>query len=160
MVNVPVLSEQIQLVDPKVSTASKFLHKTFFSDNLLAVRVNPTVTSTIMPYGTLAVIKPMAKMKLRIGGYPTANPKQKRRSPILTANIVSLMINLLIYFLRGASSDLALAAKFAICPMKVLSPVAMTTPLPVPSLLRVEKKAIFFVSSGFSFVHYTLRGNN
>lgn len=47
---------------------------------------------------------------------------------------------------------LALAAKLAICPMKVRSPVAKTTPLPVPSLLRVEKKAIFLVSSGLSLV--------
>jgi hypothetical protein len=44
MVKVPVLSEQMQLVAPKVSTASKFLHKTFRSDNLLAVKVKPTVT--------------------------------------------------------------------------------------------------------------------
>jgi len=44
MVKVPVLSEQIQLVDPKVSTASRFLHKTFLSASLLAVNVKPTVT--------------------------------------------------------------------------------------------------------------------
>lgn len=47
----------------------------------------------------------------------------------------------------------ALAAKLAICPIKVRSPVANTTPLPVPYLLRVEKKAMFFVSSGLSLVH-------
>jgi hypothetical protein len=37
--------------------------------------------------------------------------------------------------------------------MKVLSPVAKTTPFPVPSLFKVEKKAIFFVYNGLSFVH-------
>jgi hypothetical protein len=36
--------------------------------------------------------------------------------------------------------------------MKVLSPVAKTTPFPDPSLLRVEKKAIFLVSRGLSSV--------
>lgn len=37
--------------------------------------------------------------------------------------------------------------------MKVLSPVAKTTPLPVPYLFRVEKKAMFLVSKGLSLVH-------
>jgi hypothetical protein len=49
IVRVPVLSEQMQLVDPKVYTASKFLHNTFLIANFLAVNVNPTVTSTINP---------------------------------------------------------------------------------------------------------------
>lgn len=114
MVNVPVLSEQMQLVDPKVSTASRFLHRTFFSDNLLAVKVNPTVTSTIRPSGTFAVMIPMAKIKLRTAGYPTTNPRQKRRTPIATANIVKAIINLLIYFFKGAYYPPALAAKLAI----------------------------------------------
>ena len=37
--------------------------------------------------------------------------------------------------------------------MKVLSPVAKTIPVPVPSLFNVEKKAMFLVSRGLSFVH-------
>jgi hypothetical protein len=37
--------------------------------------------------------------------------------------------------------------------MKVLSPVANTTPLPAPSLFKVEKNAMFLVSRGLSFVH-------
>lgn len=48
---------------------------------------------------------------------------------------------------------LAVAAKLAIWPMNVLSPVAKTTPFPVPYLLRVEKKAMFFDSRGLSLVH-------
>ncbi len=62
-------------------------------------------------------------------------------------------MNLLIYFFRGDSSALALAAKLAICPINDLSPVAKTTPFPVPSLFRVEKKAMFLVSKGLSLVH-------
>ena len=68
----------------------------------MAVKVKPTVTYTIIPYGTFAVIKPIAKIKFKIAGYPTAKPKQKRRIPILTAKIVNLIINLLIYFFKGA----------------------------------------------------------
>jgi hypothetical protein len=67
-------------------------------------------------------------------------------------------MNLLIYFCRGVISSYCPAdeARLAIWPMKVRSPVAKTTPLPVPSLLRVEKKAIFLVYRGFSFVHLAL----
>lgn len=107
------------------------------------------------PYGTLAVITPIAKTKFRITGYPIAKPSPKRSPPIIRENIVSRMINLLIYCWRGVNYYCypAVAAKLAICPIKVLSPVANTIPLPVPSLLRVEKNAIFFVSRGLSSVH-------
>jgi hypothetical protein len=101
------------------------------------------------PSGTFAVIIPMAKIKFSTAGYPTANPNPNSNSPIETAKIVNLTMNLLIYCLSGGYSVEALAAKFAICPMKVLSPVANTIPLPVPYLFKVEKKATFFVSSGF-----------
>ena len=147
IVKVPVLSEQMQLVAPKVSTASKYFTNTFLSDNLLAVRVSPIVISTMRPSGTLAVITPIAKTKLRITGYPIANPNPKRSPPMNRENIVSRIMKRLIYCCRGVcySCSPAVAAKLAICPMKVLSPVAKTTPLPVPSLLRVEKKAMFLV---------------
>jgi hypothetical protein len=68
IVKVPVLSEQMQLVDPRVYTASRFLQSTFLSASLLAVKVNPTVTYTINPSGTLAVIIPIAKVKFSTAG--------------------------------------------------------------------------------------------
>ena len=68
IVKVPVLSEQMQLDEPNVSTASKNLTKTFLSDNNFAVRVKPIVIYTIKPSGTLAVMTPIAKTKLRIAG--------------------------------------------------------------------------------------------
>ena len=69
--------------------------------------------------------------------------------------MVKRTMNLLISFWRGVIScnSLALAAKLAICPMNVRSPVPKTTPIPVPSLAKVEKKAMFFVSKGSSSVH-------
>ena len=63
------------------------------------------------------------------------------------------MMKRLIYCFNGDYSVLAFAARFAICPIKVASPVAITTPTPVPSLFNVEKKAMFFVYKGLSFVH-------
>ena len=80
----------------------------------MAVKVSPTVTSTISPSGTFAVMIPIAKIKLRTAGYPTANPNPNKITPIVTANMVSLIMNLLIYCFNGDSYDDALAAKFAI----------------------------------------------
>ena len=99
-------------------------------------------------------------MKFNTAGYPTANPKQNNNIPIDTAKIVNLIINLLIYCFNGDSSVLAFAAKFAIWPMKVLSPVAKTTPFPVPSLFKVEKNAMFLVYKGLLSVAYTLRAKS
>ena len=84
-----------------------------------------------------------------------AKPNPKSNPPTQREKMVSLMMNLLIYCWRGVSSSYspALAAKLAIWPMKVRSPVAKTMPFPVPSLFKVEKNAMFLVSKGLSLVH-------
>lgn len=65
-VSVPVLSEQMQEVDPSVSTPSRFFTKTFSPANFLAVKVKATVTVASKASGTNPTIIPTAKMRLVI----------------------------------------------------------------------------------------------
>ena len=63
-VNVPVLSEQIHVVEPKVSTVCKFFTSTKFSARIDAASPKHTVTVAIRPSGILDTMIPILKVKL------------------------------------------------------------------------------------------------
>ncbi len=81
--------------------------------------------------------------------------------PTHTAIIPNLDTNLSIYFANGVYYYYDIEANPAICPIKVLSPVNNTTPLPLPYLFNVEKKAIFLDYKGLlGLVHYADLANS
>lgn len=51
------------------------------------------------------MITPIAKTKLRIAGYPIANPRPNNKPPMIREKIVNLTMNLLISFWRGVNSS-------------------------------------------------------
>lgn len=64
--------------------------------------------------------------------YPTANPNTKNKIPIDNAIYAIYTVNASSSFFNGVSSTTELYTNPAIYPITVLSPVKMTTPLPVP----------------------------
>ena len=96
IVSVPVLSEQMQVVEPRVSTACSFLARTFFFDSRLAVRVRAIVTYNSRPFGTLATVMPIARVRALITSKPIANPTTSTKIPRKMAAIPNLRTNRLI----------------------------------------------------------------
>lgn len=113
-VKVPVLSEQIQDVEPSVSTDSKFLTRIFFYAILLAVKARETVTVTRSPSGTLATIIPIVNTKHKMIGYDQAIPKKKNNTPSRTAIIDMYLTNLFISWFKGDCSFFADWVRLAI----------------------------------------------
>lgn len=151
-VRVPVLSEQMQFVEPRVSTDSRFLTRTFFFESLTAATDSEIVIVARRPSGTLATMIPIANTRFWMKVYLTRNPARKKRTPSTSAMIVIILMNLFNSLLRGVNPASAVSAMPAICPMMVLSPMLKTIPFPCPFLQRVPKNATFFVSRIFFWV--------
>ena len=66
----PVLSEHITVVAPKVSIASKFLIRQFFFEIRLAIKVSATVIVASRPSGTLATKIDIKKITESSQKYP------------------------------------------------------------------------------------------
>lgn len=86
---------------------------------------------------------------------------QKKKNPIQIEIAEIIAMNLSSSFLKGVLVVSAVAARLAIYPITVLSPMLMIMPKPLPSLQIVPKKARLVVSSAFSlFVHSTVRSRS
>ena len=82
---------------------------------------------------------------------------RKKVTPRKTAMAVMMRMKCSISMAIGVATTSVDSASAAMRPMKVSSPVWMTTPVAVPSGTCVPKKARFFVSSGSSSVLTALR---
>lgn len=109
------------------------------------------------PSGTFATMIPIKKMTASSHSYCILIEIMKKLTPRKTATPVMMLMKCSISLAIGVLPTPRPLARCAILPITVRSPVAMTTPLAVPSTAFVEKKAIFLVSSGLSFENSGVR---
>ena len=120
---------------------------------LRATNKSDSVTATGNPVGTNAVRIAMAFMTIigvviKFGCASLIQTPHNMRHvvTVVMANMTMIMTKLFISFWRVVFSSLAPDVSDAMEPMVVLTPVFMTIPLPVPLVIMVAMKAIFFDS--------------
>jgi hypothetical protein len=89
------------VVEPSVSTAFRFLTRTFFLASFMAVKAREAVMAPGKPSGTFETTIPIAKTKFVIAGYPTAKPSPKNKTPRNKAKTAIREMKIEISFSRG-----------------------------------------------------------
>jgi hypothetical protein len=118
-VSVPVLSVQITVVEPNVSTDDKCRIRTFrFAMRWLA-STSASVSVGSRPSGTMATMMPMAKTNAFQNGTPAKRPTTKKRSPIPTATIPITRLRCAISLRSGETASPAVCVRWAILPNSV-----------------------------------------
>ena len=147
----PVLSVQIKVTAPNVSTAGKFLIKTCCLSILLAPSAREIVITAGKASGTAATAKLNAVSAMVMKGCPCRTPASKT---IMHTHKIANTKYLLKELRRTCSGVLACFArsnKFAMRPISVLIPLATTTPLPFPKVTTLPLKARLLLSPNASF---------
>ena len=160
-VRVPVLSEQIIWVHPRVSTAVSFRMIAFRLDMLVTPMESTIVTTAARPSGIAATARETAIIKESRNVSPVmpsglmaarSKPTAKITIQIPTTRTVKILLSWFSFNWSGVSSSLALAKASAILPISVFIPVPVITALPRP-YTTVEPIYIMFFRSprGTSF---------
>ncbi|OPY22661.1 MAG: hypothetical protein A4E23_00702 [Methanomethylovorans sp. PtaU1.Bin073] len=104
-VSVPVLSVQITVVEPRVSTDSSCFISAFLFAILLEARLKARVTVGSKPSGTLATMIPIAKIRFSRKVSCTKKPTKKKDIPNKIAIKEMTLIKLFNSFFKGVSTD-------------------------------------------------------
>ena len=137
-VSVPVLSVQMTLTEPNVSTAGS--RRTMALRR--AMRCTPMASVIVMiagsPSGMAATARPTAARNMSSALNPyTSTPKPKTKAASARTSTVSARLKRAICCISGVVSVVTSLSIVLIRPISVLSPVATTTPLPRPEATSV-----------------------
>ena len=139
LVKVPVLSEQMTLVEPSVSTAAR--RRTMAPRP--AMRCMPTASAIVIatgsPSGTMETIWLMATMNTSAKGIPRSRPTESTTLTSAMAATTRYRPKCAMRSSSGVSGSSAAAVSFAILPTSVARPVATTIPLPRPAATCVPE---------------------
>ena len=121
----PVLSVQMTVVEPSVSTLESFLTSTLRLAMRWAATESAIVSVGSRPSGTLATMMPIAKTTAASVSMPTKIlPIAKKKMPRLTAMIEMSRDSRAMFFCSGESRSATFCVSPAILPNSVLIPVA------------------------------------
>ena len=131
-VSVPVLSVQITVADPSVSTLGRWRT----SVRRLAIRRAPMaiarVTVGSKPSGTFATMMPIEKTRPMRVGRPTNAPMTNTRAPMVTARTAMRRLRVAISFCSGDGTSAVAWVRRAMPPKTVCMPVANTSAVASP----------------------------
>ena len=108
-----------------------------------AMRDTPIANMIVMTAGKPSGIAPMARATATLKVNSQSLPRRMSTKKVTTANArmttTSKWLNSLILRVSGVSRTSVEESISEICPISVRSPVATTTPVPVPNVTRVEQ---------------------
>ena len=128
---VPVLSVQITVVDPRVSTAGSLLIMAFFLAMAWVPKAKARVTTKGRASGTPATARAMAVIRDSMMGEPRLASSTKTIAATANTRRACLLARCSSFILRGGSACLCLIMP-EILPSSVARPVAVTTVLQLP----------------------------
>ena len=138
-VKVPVLSEQMTVAPPRVSTAGSRR----ITAPRRAIRPTPIANVIVTAAGRPSGIAPTAKATAAVNISSAASPRTTPTANVTTASAtmttVSQALNLASLRVSGVANGFALPTSRWISPSSVSPPVATTTPAPVPLVTRVPE---------------------
>ena len=150
-VKVPVLSEQIMLLLPKVSTAGNFRIILFFRAIFVTPIDNIIVTIAGNPSGMAATASPTEVINISIGAIFFIIPMTKIRKQMTKQTAPKLLPTCDNFFCKGVSGASLVKIICAIFPTFVFIPISVIIASPCPFTTIVVENAIFFKSPKFVF---------
>ena len=146
-VSVPVLSVQMTVAAPSVSTAVRWRTSALRRAMRCVPIARASVTVGSKPSGTLATMMPMAKMKFSQNGSPMNRPTAKNTTPSATDSIATRRDSRAISRCSGDCGSRPVWVRWAILPNSVCMPVANTRPLPLPETIDVPASSTLRAAS-------------
>ena len=131
-VRVPVLSEQITLVLPSVSTADIFLASAFFFAIAFMPSASVIVTTAASPSGTAATARLTAVKNISFHSFPAIVPVAKTAMQTSITAIPIFFPKSSIVFSNGVFSFSIACIRLLIFPNSVFMPVDVTSAVPLP----------------------------
>ena len=150
-VRVPVLSVQITVVEPRVSTAGSRRTRTRMPAMRCIPRARVMVVTASSPSGTAAMASEMPTSSMYRNGWPRSQPARTITRPSARTTPTSTRPSWASFRSSGVSRSPASSMRVPIFPTSLRMPVAVTIIRPRPSVTVVPMKSMFRRSATGAF---------